>query len=543
MAIFLFSCNGHSKHWETLSQVESYIEEKPDSALVTLEQIDLSELSGKEEKAKHALLYSMALDKNFVDKTDFEVLQPAIDYYKDNGSATDKLRTYYYQGRIYDNQGKYNKAMQCFVYAISKGSDSNDILTKARALYTQGRIYSTIFEWDKCAETYNEAGELFKQVDKIDSYINCIASMINVYTITGDIEKANHYISHGLNYIDKCNTRIQSYFYSNYITFIVSHNQNDIENVKSIINDYLKQVDSCYIDWLVVANAFLEIGEEYLAMESINHHIMDKSNLQQNIKYNALLANLYERNNKYKDAMDTYKHYIALTDSLNHTSEHQEIRFIEERHNLEMQLARETEAKNKRTIMILSSILALIGCIFVILIIRKSLQLSYAKNLQLEKEKQKYEQLYSDVVAERDALTKMIEDSSAKEETKAVIKARLDVLNKVIISQITGTNSANKKAIEELESLLADKDTFIKSTRLTIDGNNPEFITTLKNQGLTDDEINICCLYAIGLKGKDIMTYMSQPSHYHKSADIRAKFGLSENDTNLSNFLRDMLKK
>ena len=67
LAIFLFSCNGHTKHWETLSQVESYIEEKPDRALVTLEQIDLSELSGKEEKAKHALLYSRALDKNFIE--------------------------------------------------------------------------------------------------------------------------------------------------------------------------------------------------------------------------------------------------------------------------------------------------------------------------------------------------------------------------------------------------------------------------------------------------------------------------------------------
>ena len=135
LAIFLFSCNGHSKHWETLSQVESYIEEKPDSALVTLEQIDLSELSGKEEKAKYALLYSMALDKNFIDKTDFELLQPAIDYYEDNGSATDKLRTCYYQGRIYQNLGNDALAMESFVKAISEGDASDDVLTKARIYF------------------------------------------------------------------------------------------------------------------------------------------------------------------------------------------------------------------------------------------------------------------------------------------------------------------------------------------------------------------------------------------------------------------------
>ena len=45
----------------------------------------------------------MALDKNVIDRTEFGVLQPAVDYYADHGTATDQLRTYYYQGRIYVN--------------------------------------------------------------------------------------------------------------------------------------------------------------------------------------------------------------------------------------------------------------------------------------------------------------------------------------------------------------------------------------------------------------------------------------------------------
>ena len=83
--------------------METIIEERPDSVLNVLQAIDTDELIGDEERAKHALLLSMAMDKNYIDRTDFEVLQPAIDYYEDNGSATDKLRTYYYQGRIYQN--------------------------------------------------------------------------------------------------------------------------------------------------------------------------------------------------------------------------------------------------------------------------------------------------------------------------------------------------------------------------------------------------------------------------------------------------------
>ena len=117
------------------------------------------------------------------------------------------------------------------------------------------------------------------------------------------------------------------------------------------------------------------------------------------------------------------------------------------------------------------------------------------------------------------------------------------MLNKVIISHITDTSSANKKAFQELDALVADRDSFIESTRLTIEGNNPRFITALREAELTDDEINICCLYVIGLKGKDIKAYTSQPRLYIQSAEIRHKLGLTENDTNLSIYLKEMLEK
>ena len=41
LALCMASCSQHSKHWETLAQVESYIEERPDSTLNFLQGIDL----------------------------------------------------------------------------------------------------------------------------------------------------------------------------------------------------------------------------------------------------------------------------------------------------------------------------------------------------------------------------------------------------------------------------------------------------------------------------------------------------------------------
>lgn len=540
LAIFLFSCNGHSKHWETLSQVESYIEEKPDSALVTLEQIDLSELSGKEEKAKHALLYSMALDKNFVDKTDFEVLQPAIDYYEDNGSATDKLRTYYYQGRIYQNAGNDALAMESFVNAISESEESDDILTKARIYFNRGSIYYSIYEWDSFIETNKTAASYFKQAERHHSYVHCLILIVNGYTLKNEPENA-------LPYIDECKQlkKTMSFsllcdFYSSYITYLEDCGT-DAE-IKDVINEYLNTIPAESVDWLTLANDYIKLGQYKDALQAIEQYKNYKYSSEE-IKYKALKSEIYEHLGRYEESLNTYKEYMVASDSTTWAIMQQDTKFVEERHNLEMAKAKETEAKNRRTIIILACVVALISSILVILIIRRRLQISRAKNRELEVEKQKYEQLYTDAIAERDALTKMVEDSKVRDEAKAVIKARLDVLNKVIISQITGTTSANKKAYEVLESLLANKESFIESTRLAIEGNNPEFITALKRQGLTNEEINICCLYAIGLKGKDIKAYTNQPRHYNQSADIRHKLGLTESDTNLSIFLRDMLEK
>ncbi|MBR5824386.1 MAG: hypothetical protein IKY67_09630 [Paludibacteraceae bacterium] len=540
LGLCLVACNRHSEHWKTITDMERIIEERPDSVLNVLQAIDTDKLVGDEERAKHALLLSMALDKNVIDKTDFEVLQPAIDYYQDNGSATDKLRTYYYQGRIYQNAGNDAMAMEAFVKALSKGSQSNDILTKARTHFAQSNIYYDLYDFDNFIATNKSAAAYFKQAEDYNGYADCFNRIINGYTLKDEPEKALPYIDECKQMLDGLSIPTLTDFYSSYITYLTNYGTE--QEIDEIIHQYTNSVPSSNVDWLTIANAYYAIHRYNEALSILSQYDTEGNEYKEK-KYLVILYEVYRGLGDYKNTLETFEEYVDLFTNNILVKMQQDTKFVEERHALEMAKAKETEAKNKRTIAVLACVVALIGSLLVIMIIRRRLQISHAKNKELEVEKQKYEQLYADAIAERDALTKMVEDSSVKAETKAVIKARLDVLNKVIISQITGTTSANKKAYEELELLLADKETFIESTRLTIEGNNPEFITALKRRGLTDEEINICCLYAIGLKGKDIKAYTSQPRHYNQSADIRHKLGLTESDTNLSIFICDMLEK
>ena len=535
----LASCGQHSKHWETLTQMESLMEVRPDSVLPILQEISLEELSGKEEKAKHALLLSMAMDKNYIDRTDFEVLQPAIDYYEDNGTATDKLRTHFYQGRIYQNAGNDDLAMESFVIALLKGATSEDTKTKARTCFAQFKINYSLYEWDNCIENLLKAAPLYKESGLNNYYIECISLIVNCYLLKKDYRAA-------LPYIDECKQLIGTMslptlctFYSSYIIYIQKCGTND--EIKDVVEEYRNTIPAENIDWLTLSKSYIQLGQYEDALQSIVQY-KNSTNASEEIKYKALKSEIYEKLGRYKESLKAYKEYMVVSDSTTWAIMQQDTKFVEERHNLEMEKAKETEAKNKRTIAILVCVIALMGCLLIILIIRRRLQRVRVKNRQLESEKAHYEKMYLEVLSERNALNEMLANSAIKEATMEIIKKRLGVLNTIIVSHLSEKGTDVKRANDELEKLIADRNDFIQSTRLTLEENYPHFFTYLHNKGLEEYEIDFCCLYAIGMKGKEVKAYTNLSRHYKDSSEVRQKLGLVESDTNLSNFLQKLLK-
>ena len=542
LTLTLVACNRHSEHWATITEMERIIEERPDSVLNVLQAIDTDELVGDEEQAKHALLLSMAMDKNYIDRTDFEVLQPAIDYYEDNGSATNKLRTYYYQGRIYQNQGNDASAMMSFVNAIDKGAESNDNLTKARTLVAQSTIYYSLMKWDKVYDVSIEAANYYFELGRINNYILSLLRCIGGCLQNNNYDKAKELLDKCYQHIENLPESIVSEIYSYNLLYL--SNSDDAEVVHQVINEYTERVTDDQIDYLTIAGAYTDIGA-YDNAENILLQI-DVDTFKDDyrvLKYYTSLLRIYEHKRDFNSAYEVYKKFNELNDSIVFSIFESDTQFVEERHNLEMAKARETEAKNRLTIIVLGCTVAVLALLIVVYIIRKRLLVSRNRNILLESEKALYEQMYNEVVAERDALNEMIANNSIKEEAMEAIKKRLGVLNTIIVSHLSAKYTDIKRANEELEHLIANRNDFIKSTRLTLEENYPHFFAYLKDKGLEEFEIDFCCLYAIGLKGKDIKAYTSQPRHYNQSADIRHKLGLTESDTNLSIFLRDMLEK
>lgn len=536
VVLSFMACNRHSEHWEALCQVETFIEEQPDSALVVLQGIDAGDLSSAEERAKHALMLSMALDKNYIDKTDFEVLQPAIDYYEDNGSATDKLRTRFYQGRIYQNQANNALAMESFVNALSEGANSEDLKTKARVHYAQAMIYYSLYDWDNFIESILKAASLYQESGLHHYYIDCLILIVNGYTLKGDTQNA-------LLYIDECNrlTNTMSLnalcnFYSSYITYLITYGTE--QEIHKVINNYQNIIPTANIDWLTISNAYMKIGKYNDALQSILQY--DNSLSNQRIKHQILLSEIYEHLGRYEESLNTYKEYMVASDSTTWAIMQQDTKFVEERHNLELQTLKEKESKMR---VILWSALVIAILLAIIVFIRYRLKVNRMEKAIAEQETEKYRLLYLQMEEERDNLTNLLAESDElAPDIKTAVSKRLELLNKFFTAFITNNSDIDRTASKEMEELLANKDTFMVSTKLAFAGSHPKFIKYLEDRGLTDWEISYCCLYALGLKGKEVGSYIKMRSHYNNSSEVREKLGINEHDTNLGIYIRKLLK-
>lgn len=124
MSFLLGSCDNRQAK-ALLLDVESYIQERPDSALRVLISVDSLMLNTKSLHARYSLLFAMALDKNYIDTTDVSVVMPAVNYYKRHGNPDERLKAYFYLGRIYLNNKRYDKAAVAYSLVQYYGSQES----------------------------------------------------------------------------------------------------------------------------------------------------------------------------------------------------------------------------------------------------------------------------------------------------------------------------------------------------------------------------------------------------------------------------------
>lgn len=149
MSFLLVSCDNRQTK-SLLQDVETYIQERPDSALRVLRKVDSLTLNTKALRARYSVLFAMALDKNYIDTTALSILEPTVAYYEKFGSPKDKMLSYYYLGRIYSNRKDYPNAVIFYSQALRESSEYD--------YYHRGLIYAA--SADAYNASFNDEEEL-----------------------------------------------------------------------------------------------------------------------------------------------------------------------------------------------------------------------------------------------------------------------------------------------------------------------------------------------------------------------------------------------
>ena len=143
---------------------------------------------------------------------------------------------------------------------------------------------------------------------------------------------------------------------------------------------------------------------------------------------------------------------------------------------------------------------------------------------------------------ERERLQSML-SYDIDEDTREAIQDTISLLTG-LLSEKDLPGSMSDRSNERIRRLATNKSGLMTALRMSYSLTEPAFVSKLQGYGLTDKEIGYCCLYASGLKGKDISFLLNNGGHghYNIASTVRAKIGLRESDTNLSIYIRNMLR-
>lgn len=580
----LVACDRNTPILEQMDMAENFLSSKPDSALTILESIPVTNIKDKKVAARYALLKSMALDKNYIDTTTFDILQPAIDYYLKKGSPDEKLRTYYYQGRIYQNQGDDDSAMSSFMNGCDLKQVVTDSLLLAHTLVAQGTLYFKQYKINEFVKNNIEAARLYGDIGKDIFEIKSYTNALDGYVMLNNQSPADSLLSICIPLVQK-NPDGEVYLFPSLLSYTIEFCSPD--NLKAFLDKY-QDLELSKDETIDFAQGYSKIGEYDKALNFLSRTNPGTSDLD-SLKYASVKIEILEKQGKYEQALNLYKDYSIMLERYQSKLLSQDLLFSDKKHQLEIENIRNIQNRDRIIWATLCGIFALtilVGWLYYRAYRSKTRRILAEKenenlkleqeNLRNEKEKAELERdkktleaenlekdkkrleaeqrqyeletvnlrlEISQLESERDHLKELQqEQSELSKPIQKVIKDRLDILNGLLAKEITRNDSYAKSYNNWIETIRNDKKKFMDSTRLAFTASHPKFMEYLKQHGLSTDEINYLCLYAIGLRGKEVGEYIQIKRHYIISHEIRKKLGIDKHETNIGLYIRRLMK-
>ena len=541
----VLSCSDDTAVMAELDRAEAVMEEYPDSALALLDTLDRGRLTTREARARHSLLYSQALDKNWIELTSDSVISPAVKYYKKHGSPDYRLKTQYYLGCIFRNAGDREEAMEHFVEAERYVDRATDWQAVGRLYSAKRTIYFDIYDFEKSyrdallsAEYYSKSGDIPLMVKAMTNAAYCAYFLDNYKTADSLLNEVRD------KYWDAASITNKSTYFSSSLYMAV---KTDSSAVKRILNEYLQTItDPEEMDWSAVANIYRMSGNLDSALWALERYPLAYPDYENEPQYLLLSSLIYEDLKQYDKAYASLKKYSDIVGDEDIDKFEADTKFIEERYAHENAAIRH---RNTVVMIVIGTVTALLMAALTINSLRNRIKIARLRaeqeRLEAERKLQYLENFNKKLLQEKDTLTEMLSNSSLSDNARQSVNDMITTVTGLLSAKASGTDSDVINIVnQKMEQLAENRNRFVLSVMLSYAAAHPLFTAALKERGLSDWETGYCCLYAMGLRGKDIGNLMGgSHSHHNRASVIRSKLGLTGHDTNLGRWLLKFAKE
>ena len=146
LSVFIIvACSVSNKVDAELAEIEEIMNDHPDSALYRLQQIDTNSINTDRREALYRLLYSQAVDKNYIDIASDSIIAPAGEYFNGSDDEYHKLLATYYYGVVKENAGMRSSAICTFMKAYDMALRDSNYYWAGRAASMMRDIFNEFY--------------------------------------------------------------------------------------------------------------------------------------------------------------------------------------------------------------------------------------------------------------------------------------------------------------------------------------------------------------------------------------------------------------
>lgn len=533
-------CGNHTAVKGVLDSAEAIMNERPDSALVLLENIDSAAVRGRATAARYSLLLSMALDKNVIDTADISIILPAVRYYERRGDDLSKARTFFYYGRVLQNGGDNEAALEAVSKAELYADRTDDLYLQGLIADCKGRIYESSDELDEALQHYVQAADAFRSLNLRINEMYMLEMISGIYVLSNDSEKALEYAQ------DARNIALETGDASEIISTTL-----DVALAFYVGGDFQKALSELtgaadvYFSSVIPSSFYMLLSQIFLSMGDIAS-ARDYAMLQLEIeKASAPSSAIYALLEKIEYAAGNYKLSCEYYDKcLDAMDIQRQIEYEESVHEADMRYKNgelreiiKAQEKHLRDIIIIWS-LAIVSVAAIGLAAVQMRRRQLQKN---EAEINEYRNKIS-TLQEYSALLEKVKNSVP--EKNELINHQVEVLSK-LMSILVRTQSKMKppeyrEFVELVRKRSAGGDEILNTLRSTFDTQYPEVKGWLRDEHLSEKDMDIYILTNLGCSASVTAYIIGTTEGYifNRRSMLRKKFGLTDEKMSLNEHIK-----